>query len=295
MGEFDALFGEDFRVSHYGVDVIEVFPAFNWFPELAARMRHESNGEMSRLVVPAVTEAAELRDAPMPDVRAEVVCAPVRAVRAQHPDKALFGLVLHPLEVLTGLFGMEGFYCALADDPDAIEEAVWRMGEALGEGVDALCGDMDVLYLAGDICSTRGSLLSAAMLARFCFEPLKAAIDAAHRHGVKVFFHTDGKVDEVLPLMVAAGIDGVNPLQASCNDAAAFARDYGERLMVYGALDNLFIIPDGSLQDIRDHVRRQFETLGAHGGYIASSHDIPYSITVERVNTLVDALKGCVY
>jgi len=299
MGEFDALFGEDFRVSHYGADVIETFPRFCganwWFPEIMGRVRHETNGEMTRMVVPGVTRAAELRDFPMPDMTDAAVYAPVREVRARYPDKALFGFVCHPLEILTGPFEMEALYCALADDPDIVEETVWRIGEALGEGVDALCGDMDVLYLAGDICSTKGSMLSAAMLERFCFEPLAPAIRAAHRHGIKVFFHTDGKVDEILPLFVAAGIDGINPLQASCNDAAAFAREYGERLMVYGGLDNLFIIPDGSLQDIRDHVRRQFEILGAHGGYIASSHDIPYGITVERVNTLVDALKGCVY
>ncbi|MCL1856799.1 MAG: hypothetical protein FWF84_04050, partial [Kiritimatiellaeota bacterium] len=295
MEEFDALFGENFRVSHYGADVIEVFPAFNWFPELAARMRYETNGAMSRLIVPAVTAAAELRDAPMPDVSAETVCAPVKTVRAQYPDKALFALTLHPLEALTNLFGMEAFYCAVADDADIIEETIWRMGETLGQGIDALCAgaDIDVLYLAGDICSTRGPLLSNEMLERFCFAPLASAIAAAHRHGIKVFFHTDGKVDEIMPLIIKAGIDGINPLQASCNDVAAFARDYGDRLMVYGGLDNLFIIPDGSLADIRAHVRRQFETLGLRGGYIASSHDIPYSITVERINVLVDALTRC--
>jgi uroporphyrinogen decarboxylase len=139
-------------------------------------------------------------------------------------------------------------------------------------------------------------MMSPAMLRRFCFEPIRKLINRAHELGLPVLYHTDGHVMNILPLIVEYGFDGINPLQASAgNDPEIFARDYADRLIVYGGLDNCVIIPNGTAAQVRAHVRHLFETLGRHGGLIASSHDIPFHVPMENLEAMVDEIKRCVY
>jgi len=111
-----------------------------------------------------------------------------------------------------------------------------------------------------------------------------------------VFFHTDGYVMNILPLFVEYGIDGVNPLQVSANNSfEEFVEKYGDKLMVYGGIDNCFIIPDGTVDDVREHIRHLFAILGKNGRLIASSHDIPSHVPPENLDVMVETLKSCTY
>ncbi len=94
-----------------------------------------------------------------------------------------------------------------------------------------------------------------------------------HACGKGVFSH-GRPCDEYSAPVCQYGIDGINPLQSNCNDKAAFAEHYGDKLMVYGGIDNCFTIPNGTVEEVRQHIRENFRLLGKNGRYIASSHDI---------------------
>jgi len=139
-------------------------------------------------------------------------------------------------------------------------------------------------------------MMSQGYLRRFCFEPIKNIIKRAHERGLTVFFHTDGHVMNILPLFVEYGIDGINPYQANANNDLEFFRDnYKEKLMLYGGIDNCFTIPDGTPEEVRAHIRRLFKIVGAGGGFIASSHDIPSKTPMENLDAMVDEIKKCIY
>ena len=99
--------------------------------------------------------------------------------------------------------------------------------------------------------------------------------DVAEAAGRKVFYHTNGKVLDILPLFMEYGFDGVNPVGPRYNDAAEFVRRTEGRLMLYGAGDSCAAIPDGAPDEVRAHARQQFAALGAGGRCIFSTHDIP--------------------
>ena len=58
---------------------------------------------------------------------------------------------------------------------------------------------------------------------------MKRMIDLAHENGVYAFFHSDGSIRTILPDMLAAGIDVLNPLQWRCNgmERCELKRDFG--------------------------------------------------------------------
>jgi len=298
MAEFEAKYGVEWRHYHYGADVVETFPAIPWFSEFWHRIRGVKHSAGIDWPVRYAFETVEdLRDIAMPDPEQASVCAPLHTARAALPDVALFPIVIHPMELLMGNFGTEGFSYALADDADMVETTLYRCAEVLERVTQRICRetDPDVIYLMGDFCTTRGAMMSHDMLRRFCFEPFAGIVKTAHAEGKKVFLHTDGNVGNILGLFVEYGLDGINPLQTSCNDFEAFSRDWGDKLMVYGGMDNLFILPDATDEEVVAHLHRNFDLLGRNAGYIASSHDIPYHVTDARIDLIAKTLRKCRY
>jgi len=297
MAELDVKFGENFKVTHYGADIVETFPGMPFFAEFAANAEVVFDGKTWWTKKHAAQSVTELENAPLFDPDNPALYDYIRNDRAKYPDKAMFALVVTPLEILFGTVGMEQLLAEMIDYGDLIEELCEKMSLVQLRSVDHIAdSDMDVLYLAGDVCSTRGSMMSPAMLRRFFFDPVKKLVDRAHEKGLKVFYHTDGHVMDILPLFVEYGFDGINPLQANTgNNIYDFAEKYGDKLMVYGAMDNCFTIPQGTVEDVRRHVRELFGVLGKNGRFIISSHDIPSYVPMENLNIMVETIKSCIY
>jgi uroporphyrinogen-III decarboxylase len=294
MAEYDLRYGADFRLTHYGVDVIEAFASIHWWPTLSAKTIQDS--KTTWLVEPMVHCISEAVDLPLPDATDESIYQDIRFKRATHPDKAIFAMLLAPLDILMPLRLMESLYIELYEKADEIHAILRRLEPVLVECARRMCAlDIDVLYLAADVCSRDGAMVSPKQLREFHFDYLKKVIDVAHEAGKKVFYHTDGRVTDILDLLIEYEIDGMNPLEPRLNDAREFARRTGGKLMVYGGLDNCNIIPNGTTEQVRTHVEKQFRALGENGGLIFSTHDIPSYCPEENLDAMAEAIRNCRY
>lgn len=294
MVKLDGKFGENFRLTHYDVDVVETFFLANWFPELDHKLiTDETTSWQVEPMIDSITEAAKLK---LPDAQDDKIYELIRKDRLKYPDKALFALLTTPLDVLLPLRLFEGMFLDFYDYPNETKEFVNRVGNTLTEMARNACSmGIDVLYIAGDICSAKGPLMSKEQLVKYCFEPLKGAVAEAKKAGIPVLYHTDGAVMDILDLFVEYGYDGINPLQPHLNDIATFKENYGNKLLIYGGLDNCYKIPDGTPDDVARHVRETFNILGRNGGYIASTHDIPKYVPLDNIDILVKTIKECTY
>ena len=102
-------------------------------------------------------------------------------------------------------------------------------------------------------------------------------MDLAHQAGAYVFFHSDGAVRRILPDMITTGIDVLNPIQWRCDgmDRSGLKADFGDQIILHGAVDNQQTLPFGTVEDVRSEVIQNIEILGAGGGYIlAPCHNI---------------------
>ena len=292
MAEYEARFGADFRITHYGADVLETFFAYDWHCGL--RSEHIRDHKTSWQTTPALSRMEDARKLNFPAVAGneDAITTLIRRDRDRLPDTALFAMLGSPLDQFFSLRMMENAMTDIYEYPDEVDFIIGNYSAILTDVVKCLSRcDTDVLYLAGDVCATRGPMLSDDMLRRLMAEPMKPAVDAAHALGIKVFYHTcGGNVAPVLPLLVECGFDGINPLQPHLNDSAAFKRDYGDKLMLYGGLDNCFAIPDSTPDGVRRHVREQYAALGP-GGLIFSTHDIPDHVPPANIDAMVDEIK----
>lgn len=141
-------------------------------------------------------------------------------------------------------------------------------GPALPDDYDVLgCGFRDISYGTG--------------VYRECvFHPL------AHSAGAYVFYHSDGSIRPILPDMIAAGIDILNPIQWRCRgmEREALKQDLGDQVILHGGVDNQFTLPFGSVDEVRAEVLENLAVLGKGGGYIlAPCHNIQAVSPAENI------------
>ena len=101
----------------------------------------------------------------------------------------------------------------------------------------AVGDQIDIILFGDDLGSQRGPLISPAMYREF-FKPRHGALwKRAHElSGAKVMLHCCGGVRELLPDLIEAGLDAINPVQISCRgmDPAGLKRDFGRELVFWG-------------------------------------------------------------
>ena len=294
MERLDKELGENFRVSHYDADVIETFALLNYFPGFSGEYIQDEITTWQ--IKGAIEDYSEVLEAPLPDPDDINIYQNIIDTRTKYPDKALFTMLIPPIGSIGGLKLPQYFMMDLACEPELMHSVIDKIMPTMIKVAENACDlDIDVLYIADDICMSSGLIYSKKMLREFQFDYIKPIIDMAHSKGKKVFYHTDGLVMDILDLFMEYNIDGINPLEPRFNKSEEFIKRTGGKLMLYGGIDNCHIIPEGTCVDVVSHIKNQFETIGKHTGMIFSSHDIPSSVPMENINVMVDTIKSLRY
>lgn len=152
-------------------------------------------------------------------------------------------------------------------------------------------GKIDILRIADDLGMQDRLLFSPAVFDRHFAPRLKRLIEMAHRHGVKVMFHSCGAIVPLIDRLIALGVDVLDPLQirAKGMDPAYLKETFGPRIALHGSLDTQYTLPRGSGDDVRREVRRMIDILGPGGGFVLSpSHVLQTDVTTENVLALYE-------
>ena len=126
------------------------------------------------------------------------------------------------------------------------------------------------------------------------FDDVASICEACHNHGLKVIFHSDGDIMSLVDDLVAAGIDGLNPLEKAAGmDVYALRRRYPELIFV-GGVDVTHLLREGSPGDIRKETRRMINELGSEGRLlIGSSTEVSEHVPLANYLAFRDeALRG---
>ena len=91
------------------------------------------------------------------------------------------------------------------------------------------------------------------------------------------------------------GVDILNPIQTSTgsiSDLPAIKKQFGKNIVFCGGIDSHRILPYGSVEDVRQEVKRVMEILGPGGGcMIGAVHTVMNDVPPENVLAMVDAVE----
>ncbi len=186
-----------------------------------------------------------------------------------------------PFLTYASLRGLEQAYMDLALNPEIVHYCLDKLFDFAYENTrriyEQIPGQVTFSYVAEDLGSQEKLLFSKRHIHEFLLPRMKRMMDLVHEGGTYVFTHSDGAVRPVIPDLIAIGMDVLNPIQWRCKgmEREGLKRDFGERIIFHGGMDNQQTLPFGSVEDVRREVIDNLTILGAGGGYIlAPCHNI---------------------
>ncbi len=108
-----------------------------------------------------------------------------------------------------------------------------------------------------------------------------------------VFLHSCGAIYDLIPDLIEAGVDILNPVQASAAkmDPARLKAEFGDRLTFWGGgVEGQTVLPRGTPEEVRAQVRERLEVFAPGGGYVfAPIHNIQPDVPPENIVAAYDA------
>lgn len=206
--------------------------------------------------------------------------------------------LLFPFERAHAMQGMDVFLMNMAGNPDfavaLLERITGYCKQLMGHFLAELGDDVDIVKIGDDLGIQTGPMISPKMY-RELIKPVHAdfiAFIKAHTKA-RVMFHSCGDVAALIPDLIEIGVDILNPVQTSTgsiSDLPALKAQYGKNLVFCGAIDTHRILPYGSVDEVREEVKRVMGILGPGGGYLLGAvHTVMNDVPPENVLAMVDA------
>jgi Uroporphyrinogen decarboxylase (URO-D) len=109
----------------------------------------------------------------------------------------------------------------------------------------------------------------------------------------KTFLHCCGSIHGLIPHMIDAGVDILNPIQTSAANMQPerLKAEFGGKIVFWGGgCDTQRVLPDATPAEVREHVRERMAIFKPGGGYVFNQvHNIQTNVPAENVIAMLDA------
>jgi uroporphyrinogen decarboxylase len=224
--------------------------------------------------------------------------AGAKALR-QSTDRAIIGLFGgNLLEIGQFLFRIDNFLALLAGEPlrahRFLDCLVDMHLQNLSKFLSAVGPYIDIILFGDDLGMQTGPQISPRMYKEF-FQPRHALLwqTAKKLAPVKVMLHSCGGLYPLLPMLIEAGLDIVQPVQTTCADMEPerLKREFGRDLVLWGGGSNTRdILPTASPAEVAEDVRRRLHVFAPGGGYVFQQiHNVMADVPPEHIVAMLDA------
>lgn len=181
--------------------------------------------------------------------------------------------------------GMENALMTLAGEPDFFADMMQAQAElALKLMRELLAGGSrpDGVLFSSDLCFRSGMLFSPTSYRSLMMEYHREMARLCHEHDMLLILHCDGDVRKFIPLLIEAGFDCIEPLEARTGtDVRELKPLYGDQISFFGNI-NMDVLATGDRAAIRHEVVSKIEVAKVGGGYIhQSDHSVPPTVSYE--------------
>jgi uroporphyrinogen decarboxylase len=190
------------------------------------------------------------------------------------------------------------YFCDMITDPEPlIEENGRLLQRELARGrllVEHMNGYVGAVCLSCDLGSQQGPLCRPDAFAEVVLPFLRQLCQFFHANSdMKVFLHSCGAIEPLLPLLIECGIDIINPVQISAAgmDPMMLKQKYGEKLVFWGGgVDTQNILGQQTPEAVSEHVRQMVHIFKPGGGFIFNPvHNIMGNVPPENILAAFDA------
>lgn len=199
-----------------------------------------------------------------------------------------------------GIRDVEEWYVSTAIRRDYVYKVFEKQCEIGLKNIEKLAPVVDdkvqVVFVSGtDFGCQRGPFISPQTY-RDLYKPFQKVInDKIHElTNWKIFIHSCGSIYQLIPDMIEAGFDVLNPVQCSAEEMnpVRLKKEFGGQLVFWGGgVDTQKTLPFGTPEEVYNEVRERIDLFGANGGFVFNSiHNIQSNIPTENILALIQAV-----
>ncbi len=223
-------------------------------------------------------------------------------LKKEYPKHAIAARAVNsygPFEQAAELRGRENFYMDMVTETKLVQLIVDKCAEVIIRAqeiyLDIVGKDLDFFEVPGDDYGGTQDIMISPVSFDSIFKPaLKKIIDSVKDFNPKlpVAFHSDGAITKIIPGLIEAGVDILNPLEPlPVMDWAGIKKKYSDDLCFMGGVD-LKEALTGKVEDVEEDVKRCIKTFGEGGGYIlTSANHIQVDVPSQNIVALFEAGK----
>lgn len=191
-----------------------------------------------------------------------------------------------------GIVGSERLLMAMAQEPDWCAEMFMTAAEMIVQTAQMMIEggfEFDGAFLYDDMGYRNGPLFSPQMYRDLCKPAHALTCDFFHRYGLKVILHSCGDVTALVPDLIDAGFDCLQPLEVKAGmDLLALKERYGQQLSFMGGID-VRKMAEGDPAIIEEEIATKLGIAKRGGGYIYhSDHSVPDNVSFDRYRYIME-------
>lgn len=195
-------------------------------------------------------------------------------------------------------FGFEKFLMDFALNGDVIRAWLDKLTETHLINLEKYLGVVgkyiNVIQFSDDL-GTQNNLFFSIASYRNMLKPYHTKIYQFVRHKyphVKVMLHSCGAIYDLIPDLIDAGVQILNPVQISANgmEPAKLKREYGKDMVFWGGGANMqYTVNSGTLEKIGDEVEQLMNVFKPGGGFVFTQvHNIQANVQPEKIVKIFD-------
>jgi hypothetical protein len=154
-----------------------------------------------------------------------------------------------------------------------------------------------VAWVSGTDFGAQNNCFISPKAFRSMYKPFMTEINNwIHAHTTwKTFIHTCGSIMPLIPDIIEAGFDILNPVQISADnmDPQELKNRFGDQITFWGGgIDTQRVLPFGTPDEVRRQVQRNIEIFGKGGGYVFNPiHNVQSKVPVENLLAMYETVK----
>lgn len=219
----------------------------------------------------------------------------------ENTDKALMIVVGSNLfEWGTFIRRMDNFMMDLYLEPDNVKKLLDALMERHLETLAKVCnavGDVaDIIRFGDDLGAMNGPFMDPEIY-RQVFKPRhKQLCDFVKQNSkMHTFLHSCGSIYKLIPDLIEAGYDIINPVQTQCADMAPekLKAEFGKDVTFWGGgVETVGTLNAGTTEQVRAQVLNRLEILSKNGGFVFNTvHNIMPDVPPENIIAMFNAVK----
>ncbi|MEE9306915.1 MAG: uroporphyrinogen decarboxylase family protein [Spirochaetia bacterium] len=194
---------------------------------------------------------------------------------------------------------LDNFLMDLVADQYNVERLLDALMEQHLSFLDKVCtavGDLvDIARFGDDLGMDQGPFMPPEIYEKL-FKPRHAKLcDFVKKHSrMHTFIHTCGSIYELLPHIIEAGFEIINPVQTNARnmEPAKLKAEFGKDLTFWGGgVDTRQVLNRATPREVKEHVKRRLEIFAPGGGFVFNTvHNILPDVPPENIVAMFEAV-----